>query len=427
MMKGEVFGLADCNNFFVSCERVFRPDLRGRPVVVLSNNDGCVIARSNESKAIGIDMGAPFFKVRDLIARHGVEIFSSNYALYGDMSRRVMSLLAGFTPHLDIYSVDEAVLDLTGMGDADALRALGRDIVRTVGRGIGIPLSLGVAGTKTLAKMASKYAKHYPGYGGVCLIDTDEKREKALKAFAVGDVWGIGRRMRQRLEYNGVRTAWDFVCRSEGWVRREFSVVGVRTWRELQGESCITLDELPYKKSICVSRSFPGRGLSELPQLEEAVAYFATECARKLRGQGTCCGQLTVYAYTSRFRTDVPGDIIQQQVRMLVPTQDTAEIVHAALTGLRRHFHDAGYEYKKAGVIVWDLLPADAVQMNLFDRTDRGKQRSLLKAVDKINGKNGRNTVKVAALGTGREFLAGRKYASPRYTTCLDEVPVLKV
>ena len=234
-MKGAVFGLVDCNNFFVSCERVFRPDLRGKPVVVLSNNDGCVIARSNESKALGIRMGEPFFKVRDVVARHGVAVFSSNFALYGDMSRRVMSLLSAYTPRLDIYSVDEAVLDLTGMGDAEFLRGYGRDIVRKIGKGVGIPVSLGVAGTKTLAKMASKYAKRYPAYEGVCLIDTEEKREKALRRFAVGDVWGIGRRMQKALEYHGIRTAWDFVCRSEGWVRHEFSVAGVRTWRELQG------------------------------------------------------------------------------------------------------------------------------------------------------------------------------------------------
>lgn len=206
-MKDGVFGLVDCNNFFVSCERVFRPDLRDKPVVVLSNNDGCVIARSNESKALGIRMGEPFFKVRDVVARHGVAVFSSNFSLYGDMSRRVMSLLSAYTPRLDIYSVDEAVLDLTGMGDAEFLRGYGRDIVRKIGKGVGIPVSLGVAGTKTLAKMASKYAKRYPAYEGVCLIDTEEKREKALRRFAVGDVWGIGRRMQKVLEYHGVRTA----------------------------------------------------------------------------------------------------------------------------------------------------------------------------------------------------------------------------
>lgn len=426
-MKGTVFGLVDCNNFFVSCERVFRPDLRDKPVVVLSNNDGCVIARSNESKALGIRMGEPFFKVRDVVARHGVAVFSSNFPLYGDMSRRVMSLLSAYTPRLDIYSVDEAVLDLTGMGDAEFLRGYGRDIVRKIGKGVGIPVSLGVAGTKTLAKMASKYAKRYPAYEGVCLIDTEEKREKALRRFAVGDVWGIGRRMQKVLEYHGIRTAWDFVCRSEGWVRHEFSVAGVRTWRELQGESCIALDDLPYKKSICMSRSFPGHGLSEWHVLEEAVACFASECARKLREQGTCCGQVTVFAYTSRFRTDVPGNMVHQQVRMPVPTQDTAEIVHAALEALRLHAYDGHFDYKKAGVIVWDLSPREAVQTDLFDKLDRGRHRALIRAVDEINRKNGHNAVKVAALGTGQKYASERQYVSRRYTTNLDEVLVVKV
>lgn len=282
-------GVAGCNNFFVSCERVFRPDLRAKPVIVLSNNDGCVISRSNEAKAMGIKMGEPFFKVRHLVEQGDVAVFSSNYSLYGDMSRRVMSMLSSYTPRLDIYSVDEAILDLTGLGDADFLTEYGRKMVRTIAKGVGVPLSLGIAGTKTLAKIASKFAKQYPAYEGVCLIDSDEKRGKALKLFPIGDVWGVGRQMRKTMDYYGVRTAWDFVQRPESWVRREFTVTAVRTWRELQGISCITLDDLPYKKSICTSRSFPGSGISNRHELEEAVACFATECARKLRtGDGLC-------------------------------------------------------------------------------------------------------------------------------------------
>lgn len=426
-MDAKLFGLADCNNFFVSCERVFRPDLRNVPVVVLSNNDGCVIARSEESKAMGIKMGEPFFKVRDFVRQNKLVAFSSNYALYGDMSRRVMSMLSAYTSKLDIYSIDEAILDLSGLGDADAVREYGKKMVRDVKKGVGIPISLGVAGTKTLAKMASKYAKAYPAYEGVCLIDTEEKRIKALKQFPVGDVWGIGRRMLATLKYHGVHTAWDFVNRSENWVRREFNVVAVRTWRELQGDDCIKLDDLPYKKSICVSRSFPASGISELEPLEEIVAYFASECARKLREQNTCCGQVTFFAYTSRFNESQPANVIQRHIKLNVPTADTAEITHAVLGVLRDGFVNGVYFYKKAGVIVWDLVPKEAVQTVLFDEVDRGKQQALIKAVDNINRKNGRNTVKVAAMGSTKTFVADHRYESPCYTTKLEDILRLKV
>lgn len=422
-----MFGLADCNNFFVSCERVFRPDLRDKPVVVLSNNDGCVISRSNESKAMGIKMGEPFFKIRHLMEQGKVAVFSSNYSLYGDMSRRVMSMLSFYTPHLDIYSIDEAILDFTGLGDADALRAHGKKMVRDINKGVGVPISLGIAATKTLAKMASKYAKQYPAYEGVCLIDSDEKREKALQQFPIGDVWGVGRQMLKTMTYYGVRTAWDFVQRSENWVRREFNVNAVRTWRELQGINCIKIDELPYKKSICMSRSFPGAGISKLSELEEAVAYFATECARKLREQQSCCGQITVFAYTSRFRQEQPSDLLHQHIRMNVPTCDTAEIVHAALECVRRHVVQDLYSYKKAGVMVWDIVSSDAVQTLLFDEVDRGKQKKLIQAVDSINRKNGHNVVKVATMGERREYVADHKYVSRRYTTNINDILELKV
>ena len=376
---------------------------------------------------MGIKKGEPFFKVRHLVEQDDVAVFSSNYSLYGDMSRRVMSMLSSYTPRLDIYSVDEAILDLTGLGDADFLTEYGRKMVRTIAKGVGVPLSLGIAGTKTLAKMASKFAKQYPAYEGVCLIDSDEKREKALKLFPIGDVWGVGRQMRKTMDYYGVRTAWDFVQRPESWVRREFTVTAVRTWRELQGDSCITLDDLPYKKSICTSRSFPGSGISNRHELEEAVACFATECARKLREQHSCCGQVTVFAYTSRFRLDQPSDMIHQHIRMNVPTCDTAEIVHAALNALRGHFTSECYEYKKAGVIVWDMVQSDAVQTVLFDDVDRSKQKKLIKAVDSINRKNGHNMIKVAAMGGQREYVADHKYVSRCYTTNMNDILELKV
>ena len=242
-----MFGLVDCNNFYCSCERVFNPELRTQPVVVLSNNDGCIIARSNEAKALGIEMGMPFYQAKELLEREKVAVFSSNYTLYGDMSRRVMMLLSEFTPELTQYSIDEAFIDLTGMGGGEALRDYGKRIVRTIGKGTGIPVTLGIAPTKTLAKVASRYGKKYKGYEGVCLIDTEEKRIKALQGFDIADVWGIGRRSAKKLEYYGVKTAWDFTQWSESRVRRLLTVTGTRTWKELRGENCIDISELPEK------------------------------------------------------------------------------------------------------------------------------------------------------------------------------------
>ena len=422
-----MFGLVDCNNFYCSCERVFNPALRTSPVVVLSNNDGCIIARSNEAKALGIEMGAPFYKVKAFLERNKVAVFSSNYTLYGDMSRRVMMLLAGFAPGLTQYSIDEAFIDLSGFGEGEALRSYGRQIVSTIGRGTGIPVTLGIAPTKTLAKVAAKYGKRYKGYGGVCLIDTEDRRVKALKGLPVADVWGIGRRTVGRLEYHGVHTAWDFTQRSESWVRRELTVTGVRTWRELQGGSCIDIEELPQKKSICTSRSFPDQGLSRLGPLEEAVAHFASSCSRKLREQDSCCRAVTVFAYTSRFRTDAPCSAINRTVTLTVPTNDLRELVSVAVGALRSQWDaSATFFYKKAGVIVWDICPSGVVQGDLFDTVDRAKQARLAAAIDAINRKNGYNTVKVAVQGTDTSWRMKHEHESGKYTTNIDDVIKVK-
>lgn len=428
-MKSDVpvFALADCNNFFVSCERVFRPDLRQRPVVVLSNNDGCVVARSNESKALGIKMGEPYFRLKGLLEKKGVEVFSSNYQLYGDMSRRVMSLLSGYTPKLDIYSIDEAFLDVSGMGTSDDLLRLGRRIVREVGKGTGIPLSIGMAPTRTLAKVASKFAKSYPGYQGCCLIDSEEKRGKALRLFPIGDVWGIGRRLVRKLEDKGVHTAWDFCQKSELWVSNQFNITTVKTWRELQGESCLSADEQPYKKSICTSRSFPDTGISEHAVLEESLADFAASCARKLREQNTLCRQVTIFAYTSRFREDLAKDYIQLNISLPVPTDNDAEIVGYALSALRSQYREGKYFYKKAGVIVWDICPKKVVQTDVFDTIDRARQRQLARTVDEINRRNGSGTLRLSVQGDRADYAPKSANRSPHYTTDLRELLVLKV
>ena len=423
----ELFGLADCNNFYCSCERVFHPDLRDKPVVVLSNNDGCIIARSEESKALGFKMGEPFYQVKDMLEKNDVAVFSSNYNLYGDMSRRVMSLLSTYTPRLDIYSVDEAFLDLSGMGDAEYLTAYCKAMVKAIRKGTGIPISLGIAPTRTLAKMASKFAKKYKGYEGVCLIDTDEKREKALKLFDIDDVWGIGHRYAKKLEYHGIKTAWDFVQKSESWVRKEMTVVGVRTWKELKGVSCISTDELPHKKSVCTSRSFAEQGLNQLKDVEEAVANFAAQCARKLKEQHTVCQSITVFAHTSRFRMDVPQDYIYRSVNLQVPTNDHQELVSIAVKVLRESWKkDGSFWYKKAGIIVWNICKDEAIQGNLFDTIDREKQMALAKAIDEINRKNGHNTIRVAVQGFDKQWHLKNEYVSKQYTTNLDDIIVVK-
>lgn len=413
-----MIGIVDCNNFYASCERVFNPGLRDRPVVVLSNNDGCIIARSNEAKALGLKMSQPFFEVRELIERHGVAVFSSNYSLYGDMSRRVMSILADMTPGIEQYSIDECFIDLDGIDD---VTALGRRLVRAVGKGTGIPVTMGVGPSKTLAKMASHFGKRYKGYEGVCVIDSDAKRETALRLTPVGDVWGIGRKSAAKLTYHGVTTAWELALKSESWVRRQLTIAGVRTWRELHGQDCIDISELPRRQTICHSRSFAGQGLTALADMEEAVADFAASCARKLKEQHSVCRALTVYALTNRHRMDLVQHTVNHTVPFTVPTADTQEIVAAAVKTLR-HAMLKGCAYKKAGIMVWDICSAAAVQTDLFDTVNRGRQARLAQAIDAINRRNGRNTVKVAVQGCGRPGHVTTEHISRHYTTDLRHI-----
>ena len=423
----KLYGLADCNNFYCSCERVFHPDLIGKPVVVLSNNDGCVIARSEESKALGIKMGEAFYQVKEKLEQNNVAVFSSNYNLYGDMSRRVMSLLAKYSPKIDVYSIDEAFLDFSGMNTSDIFIEYCREMVRHIHKGTGIPISLGIAPTKTLAKMASKFAKKHKGYKGVCLIDTDEKREKALKLFPVEDVWGIGYRNVERLHNQGIKTAWDLTQKSESWIKRELTITGVRTWKELRGESCISTEELPHKQSICTSRSFAEQGLNRLADIEEAVANFAAQCARKLCEQHTVCNSITIFLHTSRFREDVPQSYIYHSINLQVPTNNQQELISYAVKMLRANWKEGNFHYKKAGVIVWGICRDDAIQGNLFDTVNRSKQAALAKAIDAINRKNGHNKIRVAVQGDEKGWQLKREYISQQYTTNLDEVIVLKV
>ena len=449
-----MIGLADCNNFYCSCERVFRPDLIGKPVVVLSNNDGCVIARSEEAKALGYKMGDPFYQVKEKLDAEGVAIFSSNYTLYGSLSNRVMSMLSHYSPHIDQYSIDESFFDVdqsmaerffqdnlkendTFLNNESLLHQYGARISADVLRAVGIPISIGIAETKTLAKIGSKFAKKYKGYQGCCLIDTDERRHKALSLFPIKDVWGIGRQISRKLDYMGIRTAAQFADKKESWVRSHFNITTVRTWKELNGESCISIEELPQKKSICTSRSFAAEGISDKDVVEEAVANFAVRCAEKLRHQGSVCQGITVFAWTSRFNENVPEYTIHDSLTLPIATNAQEEIVGAALSILRAKYPklmadsrpdrpDMSFYFKKAGVILWQISPDHPRQQDLFDPIDRSKQKKLMEAIDAINRKNGYGTIHQAIQGTDCRFDLKREYMSKQFTTNIHDILKVK-
>ena len=449
-----MIGLADCNNFYCSCERVFRPDLIGKPVVVLSNNDGCVIARSEEAKELGYKMGDPFYQVKEKLEAEGVAIFSSNYTLYGSLSNRVMSMLSHYSPHIDQYSIDESFFDVdqsmaerffqnnlkendTFLNNESLLHQYGAKISADVLRAVGIPISIGIAETKTLAKIGSKFAKKYKGYQGCCLIDTDERRHKALSLFPIEDVWGIGRQISRKLDYMGIRTAAQFADKKESWVRSHFNITTVRTWKELNGESCISIEELPQKKSICTSRSFSDEGICDKNVIEEAVANFAVRCTEKLRLQGSVCQGITVFAWTSRFNEHVPEYTIHDSLTLPIATNAQNEIVGAALSILRAKYPKPmadcrsdrpglSFRFKKAGVILWQISPAHPRQQDLFDPIDRSKQKALMEAIDAINRKNGHGTIRQAVQGNGCRFDLKREYMSKRFTTDIHDILKVK-
>ena len=449
-----MIGLADCNNFYCSCERVFRPDLIGKPVVVLSNNDGCVIARSEEAKALGYKMGDPFYQVKEKLEAEGVAIFSSNYTLYGSLSNRVMSMLSHYSPHIDQYSIDESFFDVdqsmaerffqdnlkendTFLNNESLLHQYGARISADVLRAVGIPISIGIAETKTLAKIGSKFAKKYKGYQGCCLIDTDERRHKALSLFPIEDVWGIGRQISRKLDYMGIRTAAQFADKKESWVRSHFNITTLRTWKELNGESCISIEELPQKKSICTSRSFANEGITDKNVIEEAVANFAVRCTEKLRRQGSVCQGITVFAWTSRFNEHVPEYTIHDSLTLPIATNAQEEIVGAALSILRAKYpkpmadsrpdrSDMSFHFKKAGVILWQISPDHPRQQDLFDPIDRSKQKKLMEAIDAINRKNGYGTIRQAIQGTDCRFDLKREYMSKQFTTNIHDILKVK-
>ena len=410
-----MFTLVDCNNFYASCERVFDPRLEGRAIVVLSNNDGCVIARSNEAKALGIAMGEPAFKKEDVYAKHNVAVFSSNFALYGDMSQRVMRTLANHSAAMEIYSIDEAFLDCSGL-TADGMDRFASNLRKTVKQWTGIPVSIGVAPTKTLAKVANHIAKRLPDNSGVCVLSRDETIEYCLKKLPVEKLWGVGRRYARFLRSWGINTAWDLRRMPEGWVKEHMTVVGLRLQKELKGEPCILLEDQPQKKKeICTSRSF-GTMVTELDELKQAVSMYATRCAEKLRTQKSCTNLVNVFLHTNPFRPDLPQYKNVRLVRLPVASNSTLNIVQAALSGLQSIYRE-GYQYKKAGVIVSGLVSANTVQYNLFHPTDEDRHMRLMDAMDIVNDREGRDVLRVAEQGFARRWTLRQERLSPCYTT----------
>ena len=420
-----MLALVDCNNFYASCERVFNPRLKGMPIVVLSNNDGCVIARSDEAKALGVKMGEPEFTLREILQQHDIKVFSSNYTLYGDMSARVMDTLREFAPRLEVYSIDEAFMDLSGIAPGQ-LAALAQKIRATVGQATGIPVSIGIAPSKTLAKMANRYAKKTNKEVGVHCATTKDAIREMLQHTAIEDVWGIGRQHSARLMHIGVQKAADLLQVPEDWMRSQMSVVGQRLLNELKGISCIPLEETTQaKQNICTSRSF-GKLLTELDDIKEAVASHAAKCAAKLRRENTCAGAVHVFVETNRFREKDTQYIGALTIALPVATNNTQEIMFYAIAALNRVFRP-GYNYKKAGVIVMSIVPEGEVQQGLFDQRDRTAEKSVTDAIDGINRSWGRELVKYAVQGTGQKWKLRREHLSQCYTTRLDQVKTVRI
>ena len=388
-----MYGIIDCDNCYVSCERVFQPDLKDKPVVVLSNNDGCVVARSNEAKKMGIKAGTPYFQLAEQFPNQKIVVFSSNYELYGELTSRVVSIIRKEAPTYFRYSIDECFVYLDGMEKID-LKAWGEELHKKIKRNVGMPVSIGLAPNKTLAKMASHFAKKYQGYRHCCMIDSDEKRIKALKLYPIDEVWGIGRRYAARLEALGVKTAYDFAEHNQTWVKATFNnIVIERTWRELNGEDCVPNEEMAKKKSICTSRSFNGM-ITDLDGLRTHVSNYAARCAEKLRQQGTVASIVGVFLNTNAFREDLPQYWNFQELRLVTPSSSTITIVKAANEVLQKLYRQ-GYHYKKAGVIVMGIGPNSPIQQDLFDINAEQfeKMKRLDAVIDRINKVNGTETI----------------------------------
>jgi len=417
-----IFALVDCNNFYASCERVFNPRLEGKPIVVLSNNDGCVVARSNEAKALGIGMGVPEFQIRPMLRAHHVQVFSSNYTLYGDMSQRVMETLEQFCPDLEVYSIDEAFLSLVGF-ERRNLTDYGQQIRQTVKQWTGIPVSVGIAETKTLAKIANRVAKRTPDMGGVCDLLACPDRDALLGRIAVEDVWGIGPNHAHMLTQHGITTAFQLRRVDDQWIRKRMGIVGLRLVMELRGVSCLDLEQCPApKQSLTCSRAF-GKLISTLGEMEEAVSVYTSRVAEKLRRERLAATVLTVCLTTNEFK-EGPQYSNALTLNLSVVTDTTSDLIKSALQGIRAIYRD-GYLYKKAGVMLTGLVPVSQTQADLFDDRDRRKSKRLMSALDAINDRWGADTLHYASSGISKPWKTQFHRRSPAYTTDWDALPVV--
>lgn len=415
--------LIDCNNFFVSCERVFNPKLEGRPIVVLSNNDGCVIARSNEAKALGVKMCAPWFQMQYLARKHHILALSSNYALYADMSNRVMSMLANFSPRQQVYSVDECFLELTGL--PYELTDYGRQIRQRIKQWTGLPVCVGIGQTKTLAKLASHIAKKNAAFGQVCDLNamTAEVRDAWFGRIDAGEIWGVGPRIAPRLSALGIRTVLDLKRAGPATIRNRFSVVLEKTLRELNGIACLELEEMAKpKQQIISSRSF-GQYVTDIDSLQQAIAMHMTIAAERLRRQGSVAGSVHVYIHTSPHNPDEAQHSPSITIPLTGATDDTMRLVKAAALGLERIYRN-GYCYRKAGVMLSEIVPASARPADMFARQSDGNGAGLMTMLDEINRKMGKNTLRLASEGITQAWKTKSDRKSPCYTTKWDELAI---
>ncbi|WP_312947559.1 translesion error-prone DNA polymerase V subunit UmuC [Superficieibacter sp.] len=421
-----MFALVDVNSFYASCETVFRPDLKGWPIVVLSNNDGCVIARSQEAKALGITMGEPYFKQRALFQQHGVAVFSSNYELYADMSHRVMSILEELTPGIEIYSIDEAFCDLTGVANCRNLEEFGRDVRAILLQRTHLNVGVGIAPTKTLAKLANHAAKKWPQTKGVVDLSNVDRQRRLMAQLPVDDVWGVGRRIAKKLDVMGIKNVLQLADCDIRFIRKHFSVILERTVRELRGESCLQMDEfIPDKQEIMCSRSF-GERLSDYPSMREAVCSYASRAAERMRGQHQYCRFISVFIKTSPFDPYPARYENSASIRIHIPTQDTRDVTEGAIKCLDAIWRD-GHRYQKAGVMLSDFFSQGVVQLNLFDsNVPRANSAALMSVLDALNAKRGQGTLYFAGQGIEQQWQMKREMLSPRYTTRFSDLLVVR-
>jgi len=417
-----MYALVDCNSFFCSCEKVFHPGLQGKPVCVLSSNDGIIVALTPEAKAAGLHRGDAIFKVRQIVERNGVTVFSTNMYLYSAMSKRIVSILHRACDHVETYSIDESFLDLRGYESNYDLESYMRGVADRIRLWTDIPVSVGIAPTKTLAKMGSKFAKNYRGYNSVCLIDTEEKRRKALALFDLADIWGVGHRTYEKLLSLGVRTPLEFADKPAAWVHRHFTKPGFQTWCELNGHPCINTEEVLQRQTICTSHCFKDM-VTSLDALKASVATFAGSCANKLRGQGSVASCVSVFIGSNPFREDLAQYWNGDSVRLPVASCDTIEITKAAI-GILESVYRPGIRYKRSGVMLSEISPSINIQQNLFDPVIHREERKVLSSViDKMNQRYGLKSVRLAVEdGEADHWKSKSEHRSPNYLTDINEL-----